>query len=70
MARINYEKEWARIVTNLERTEIRILKELEMSGADDERADAAGKLEQVRAQLAQARAQLATLSERRRQREG
>ena len=70
MASINYEKEWSRIVTNLERTEIRLIKELEMSGADDERADAAGKLVHVRTQLAQARAQLATLSERRRQREG
>lgn len=70
MARINYEKEWQHIVTHLERTEIRLLKELEMSTADDERADAAGKLEQVRAQMIQARAQLTILNERRRVREG
>ena len=70
MARINYEKEWQRIITNLERTEIRLLRELEMSKADDEHADAAGKLEQVRTQMIQARAQLAVLDERRRARQG
>ena len=61
MAKINYTKEWQRIVTTLERTEVRLLKELELSGADDERADATTKLEQVRTQLAHARNEVARL---------
>jgi predicted metalloendopeptidase len=66
MPSINYEKEWLRLITNLERSEARLLKELDLSTAEDERADAATKLERVRAQLAQAHADLAAYYERQR----
>ncbi len=58
MARINYTKEWLRIVTNLERTEARFVLELELAGTDEERHDAEVKLRAVRKQLAHARGEL------------
>jgi hypothetical protein len=69
MSRINYEKEWQRIITSLELNENRLLKELEIAKAEDERTDAKAKLEQVRAQMIQARAKYASLNECRRARE-
>ncbi len=58
MSRINYTKEWKRIVTNLERTEARFVQELALSGTEDERQDARARLKRVRIQLAHARREL------------
>ena len=55
MARINYTKEWQRIIINLERTEARFIQELYAVGTEEERNVTVAKLLQVREQLAHAR---------------
>ena len=62
MGRINYTKEWQRIITTLERTEVRFVRELTLSATDEERNEARAKLKQIRSQLAHARRELDRVS--------
>lgn len=62
MGRINFTKEWQRIITTLERTEVRFVRELTLSATDEERNEARVKLKQIRSQLAHARRELDRLS--------
>ena len=62
MGTINYAKEWQRIAMRLEWSVIRLTKQLEAAETDEERAPIIAKLERIRVQIEEARAEAARLT--------